>query len=368
MNGPSLNQNPRASDLKSFTDLSWTFGFNRQVIMICEQEPPHLDHNGRDSHSSTSDFDTHNSYHPSADWMPCGCQEYWCYKSETVFESHHFSDQKKTLIENSPVESGLNNILSSYSNHVKSLKPVWVGQLGSTSGQWFYHPLLGPSAVGIKGIYGCTVVVIVSEKGGYISHIWESPVFVDQDFNPTDDDSFTTNTFNALRDGTAYAQSVTALIGNDLNPGVLNAIYAPKVFVLTPFTTDWDRQKFGISTILRYQIRAEELAQRIAEIIPGSGGRGFTLGYTRTSQQASSYEPGVAGRVILEIEPFQAWLTVPYGLSSSSLQIGRWHLWVEDQLITYHDFWIPDITAPGGCFPPQDSGYASLCSSHTNSP
>ncbi|OQE01384.1 hypothetical protein PENSOL_c004G09843 [Penicillium solitum] len=237
-----------------------------------------------------------------------------------------------------------------YSSYVKRLAPIWIDQFGSVSAQWFDYPSFGPSAVGVKGIYGCTAVIIASEKGVYIAHIWESPVFVDQDFNPTDENLFMITAFDSLRDGTVYAQSVTSLIGTDQSPGVLNAIYAPKVFVLTPFATDWDRRNFGISTTLRYQTRAQELAQKIASIVPGSGGNGITLGYKRTSQQESSQEPGIAGRAILEIDPSYTWLTTPYDSKSMGLQIGRWHLWVEDQLIIYQDFWLPHITAPGGIF------------------
>ncbi|KAJ5534177.1 hypothetical protein N7527_000431 [Penicillium freii] len=236
-----------------------------------------------------------------------------------------------------------------------SRAPIWIEQLGTVSAQWFDYPSFGPSAVGVKGIYGCTAVIIASEKGVYIAHIWESPVFVDQAFNPTDDDLFMITAFNSLRDGTVYAQSVTGLIGTDQKPGVLNAIYAPKVFVLTPFATEWDRRNFGIFTTLRYQTRAQELAQKIASIVPGSGGNGITLGYTRTSRQASSQEPGIAGRAILEIDPSYTWLTTPYDSKFIGLQIGRWRLWVEDQLITYQDFWLPHVTAPEGTFQ-QDIG------------
>ncbi|KAJ5836581.1 hypothetical protein N7447_002607 [Penicillium robsamsonii] len=233
-----------------------------------------------------------------------------------------------------------------YSSYVESLTPIWIDQLGLVSAQWFDYPSYGHSAVGVKGIYGCTAVIIASEKGVYISHIWESPVFVDEALNLTDDSLFTITAFNSLRNGTVYAQSVIDLIGTDHSPGVLNAIYAPKVFVLTPFTTDWDRRNFGISTTLRYQARAEKLAQKITDIVPGSGGNGIILGYTRTSRQASSQEPGIAGRAILEIDPFYTWLTTPYDTKTAGLQISRWCLWVEDQLITYQDFWLPCLTAP----------------------
>ncbi|KXG49973.1 uncharacterized protein PGRI_059410 [Penicillium griseofulvum] len=255
--------------------------------------------------------------------------------------------QDKKMMISSLVEYSAQDVFSPYDSYVKSLTPIWIDQLGLVSAQCFNYPSFGHSAIGVKTMYGCTAVIIASEKGVYLSHIWESPVFVDEAFNTTDDRFFTITAFNSLRDGTIYAQSVTDLIGTDHNPGILNAIYAPKVFVLTPFTTDWDRRNCGISTTLRYQKRAEELAQKIAGIVPGSGGNGIILGYTRTSRQASSQEPGIAGRAILEIDPVYTRITTPYDPKSAGLQIGRWRLWVEDQLITYQDFWLPDITAPG---------------------
>ncbi|GAB7354242.1 hypothetical protein MBLNU459_g4779t1 [Dothideomycetes sp. NU459] len=157
----------------------------------------------------------------------------------------------------------LDELTPPYTEYVKSLRPVWVSQQGDTSGQWFNYPLYGHASAGVNGIYGCTAVMITSEKGVYISHIWEVPVFIDENYIPTTDDTFTASSFDALRDGNVYAQSITALIGTDLNPGVLHAIYAPKVFVLTPFTTDLDRLNHGITTELIYDSRAKKLAQQL---------------------------------------------------------------------------------------------------------
>ena len=257
-----------------------------------------------------------------------------------------------------------------YSSYIKSLAPIWIDQFGPVSAQWFDYPSSGHSAVGVKGIYGCIVVIVASEKGVYLSHIWESPVFVDQAFNPTDDDLFTMNAFNSLRDGTLYAQCMTGLIGTDNNPGVLNAIYAPKVFVLTPFSTDWDRQHFGISTKPRYQKRAQELAQKIANIVPGSGRNGIILGYTRTSRQASSQEPGIAGRAILEIDPSYTRLTTIHDLTSygpanwSLASVGRGSVDYLPRLLasSYHSSW--------GHLPtrhwPRDVGHTNPCISYSS--
>ncbi|CEJ55085.1 hypothetical protein PMG11_01362 [Penicillium brasilianum] len=256
----------------------------------------------------------------------------------------------------------LPSVAPPYSSYVSALKPSWVSQNGDASGQWFGFPIYGHVAAGVNGIYGCTSVIIVSEKGVYVSHIWEVPVFIDTDYKDTDDSSFKAIAFEQLRDGTSTAQSITALVGTDENPGVLHAIYAPKVFVLTPKTSDWDRDVLKVTTTLRYDSRARQLGQWIASVVPGSGGSAMTLGYQRTSRQDSTAEGGTAGRAILEVDPFQYWLTTPDVVDSPGLQVGQWRLWVEDQLITTQDFWTPR-TIP---LTKREIGYANPCGSSSS--
>jgi hypothetical protein len=229
-------------------------------------------------------------------------------------------------------------------NYVSQLTPAWVSQVGDTSGHWFDFPQAGVAAAGVNGIYGCTAVIIVSERGVYLSHIWENPVFIDIDWNNTPDDEFDRNAFQALRDGTANAQSVVGLVGTDANPGPLNAIYSPKVFVLTPFTNQFF-DPTGVTTTLRYQDRAQALANNLARVIPGSGGQGYLLGYTRTNQALSTAQNGYAGRAIVEVDMLERVLTTPNAPQGSlGLAVARWRLWVEDQIVTSQEFWIPDVT------------------------
>ncbi len=272
----------------------------------------------------------------------------------------------KTLVDRSIVERALPDVTPNYANYVRNLNSVWISQVGAVSGQFFDYLAFGHSAAGVNGLYGCTSVLISSEKGVYISHIWEDPVFITGDSVPTDDNTFTTKGFNALRDGTATAQSISALVGTDQAPGPLNAIYSPEVFVITPRTDELDRNQYGITTALRYETRAQQLAQKIAQIVPGSGGTGYTLGYTRTSAQLSTEYPGTAGRAILEVDPFQYWVTTPNAPADSpGVHVGRWRLWVEGQLITYNDFWHPDTTPPGG-IQRRDVGYENPCAKSSN--
>ncbi|RDL40026.1 uncharacterized protein BP5553_00005 [Venustampulla echinocandica] len=246
-------------------------------------------------------------------------------------------DYNGTLVDNSKslFERALPDVAALYTNYVSSLSinANWVSQHGLTSGIWYNYPNAGIAIVGVNGIYGCTAVVIASELGVYLSHIWEDPVFVTgDDQTPTDDASFISNTFNALRDGTANARSITALIGTYAQPGVLHAIYSSK----------------KITTPLKYQARAEDLASRLARLIPGSGGSGFTTGYTRTNATKSTKRFGVAGRAILEVDPYQSWITT----------------FAADQ--DPNDFWVPNTTPPTAIVA-RDVGHPNPCKGQISS-
>ena len=258
----------------------------------------------------------------------------------------------KTLVDHSLARRVLPTVTPPYAPYIQWLSRFvnWIGQDAPSTGYWYNFPAQGHLVQGVNGIYGCTSVIIVSEKGVYLSHIWEGGVFnvAGTEYVPTDDNTFITQGFNALRDGTANAQSITALIGSDQNPGPLNTIYSPKVFVLTPYTTFFDRTMFGITTTLRYEQRAQWLAQQISQLLPGSE-NGGTLGYTRTNPQESTQPAGTAGRAIFEVDPFQYILVSSLdNPEAPGLQIGAWRLWVEDQLILYQTFWRPNTTPPGG--------------------
>jgi hypothetical protein len=130
------------------------------------------------------------------------------------------------------------------------------------------------AAVGVNGIYGCTAVFISSKVGVYLSHIWDNPVSItEDDWPPNNDASFFGNSFNALCDGTADAQSIASLITTDAQPGPPKSLchHPPK-------TTDWDRNVEKITTPVRYQARAQDLASRLAGLIPGSRGSEITVG------------------------------------------------------------------------------------------
>ncbi|KAF4467818.1 hypothetical protein FALBO_5308 [Fusarium albosuccineum] len=218
-------------------------------------------------------------------------------------------------------------------DYISNLTPTpdWVSQQGDTSGTWYNFPEIGQGRAGVNGIYGCTAVIIVSNKGVYLSHIWENPVFIDGDWNPTDDAHFTSRAIDALRDGTANAQSVAALVGDDANPGVLHSRNYPAVFVVTPWTGLFDPT--GVTTLYRYEARAQAIADALTGIIPGSSSR--LLGYTRTDQALSTAERGYLGRAVLEVDMLEEVQMTPDNWLWS---IGKWRLWVENVMVSWSTF------------------------------
>lgn len=271
--------------------------------------------------------------------------------------------------DNNPLDKrALPEINQPYWPYVGHLLPPWVSQRGLASAQWYDFPARDYRVVaGVNGLFGCTSVIIISDKGVYVSHIWENPVFEDANFIPTDDKVFLINAFNALRDGTLTAQSVTELIGTDQSPGVLNARYRPLAYVITPYTNNDERNDFGINTQFRFQIRAQQLAQGITQVLFDNSNDWQTMivGYNRISKAASLSYPGTAGRAIVEVDPVQFVLKPDHG-PGLPLPVGKWRLWVEDRLINEQTFVDPARLGQGG-LKKRDNGYADPCASSSSS-
>ena len=179
------------------------------------------------------------------------------------------------------------------------------------------------SAAGVIGLYGCTSVIIVSKEGIYISHILENPTFIQDDSRtPTDDQTFWDQSYNMLENGNPYeprnSVALKKLIGRN---GILRKSALPTIFIITPFTTSWDEDYLGITTILRYDARINRLRQALPQLVPGSR-MPDVFGYRRTDKATSEDRSGFYGRAIVE------WDTRD-GLT--------WRLWVEDRQVAEFD-------------------------------
>lgn len=177
--------------------------------------------------------------------------------------------------------------------YLESLEPYWLDYGGlAVSGFFFTFPPSGIGAFGVKGLYGCTALVIVSSKGVYLAHIYEVPVFLDDHLDETDFDDWYKDTVESILDGKDGVESVRDLIGTKDEPGPLHSTWDPQVMIVTPWTTLHEREKLGIVSDYRYDSRVKILAHDIAESLSGSDGAGITYGYLRLSRQEAEREKG----------------------------------------------------------------------------
>jgi hypothetical protein len=210
---------------------------------------------------------------------------------------------------------------------------AWMNHRGfDTTAQWYDILPVPLWAVGLKGLFGCTSIVIVTSSGIFISHIYEGPVFVNADRTDTDDDHFEAHSFNLLRDGgdgVDVRSSLSFLKSN----GYFDTIHSPHVFVITPF-------KLKDEPNLEYQYlkRAQWLGDQTADYIyAGQETRKPPVlrGYVRTDDETASSDRELYGRLMVEVAPANG---VLWSAQGGGLVIARWRLWVGGLYVTDWDF------------------------------
>ncbi|KAK8111704.1 uncharacterized protein PG998_008161 [Apiospora kogelbergensis] len=152
---------------------------------------------------------------------------------------------------------------------------------GTTSTAHYMPFLNEPVRMGVKGLYGCTSVIITSKAGAYLSHHWETP-FV--------------NEFNSIRDGRGetevfsqevvdYLQDVRCLFNKEEDPSTTAVIYT----------------KLADGKI-KYEAQVETMKDELASLIPGLEINDIkTIGYT--SGQSGSSDPAKAqGKIIVNYD------------------------------------------------------------------
>ncbi|KAJ4129846.1 hypothetical protein NW768_006816 [Fusarium equiseti] len=224
--------------------------------------------------------------------------------------------------------------------YVASLTPTWVSQCGDISGHWFDAPAPNRrGAAGVKGIYGCTAIIIVSEVGAYISHIWECPAFVHRNHKRKTIKEIEQSIWGPLRDGTerGCVLSITSLVGTRQSPGPLHCTKNPRVIIVTP----WKCNPEGGT---RLQLRHEKALKVIRKGLESFFGRWISeIGY-HVTDDVKSTEVGFLGRAIVEFDMAKPGVYMDY--NGLTWQMGRWRVWVEDKIVARHEFWINYRHAP----------------------
>ncbi|KAH7198801.1 uncharacterized protein B0J16DRAFT_392598 [Fusarium flagelliforme] len=224
--------------------------------------------------------------------------------------------------------------------YVATLNPTWVSQCGNTSGHWYGAPAPHRrGAAGVKGLYGCTAIIIVSEAGAYISHIWESPAFVHRDHKRKRTKEIEENVWNALRDGTerGCVLSITSLVGTHQSPGPLHPTKNPRVVIVTPWRLieDGDTRRE-----LRHGKAVKVLRKGLESFFSGGISE---VGYHATDEIRST-EVGFLGRAVVEFDMAKPGIYTDH--NGSTWPRGRWRVWVEDKIVARHEFNIKSLATP----------------------
>ncbi|CBF70112.1 hypothetical protein AN6134.2 [Aspergillus nidulans FGSC A4] len=237
----------------------------------------------------------------------------------------------------------------------------------STAGMWFAFPEKASTVLGIKGLYGCTSVIIVSSKGVYISHIWEKPTFINRDeegrIYETDEEYFKKYSFDALTQGGEEfdnVEPISSLVGTLANPGPLHPKNTPRVFVVTHTTEDGKRLEYEYRVSLLAELFTAFLYQSSAWGIP-QGADGQTVGYQPGPRDLAEGDNAHWGKVILEVSPIDHVLQA----GNQHVAVGRYRLWVSGTRVDDTEFWtFPHVPAQ---VQQRDVSYNEVCPMITSS-
>lgn len=200
--------------------------------------------------------------------------------------------------------------------------PLDEEELTTTARFYNWNTSPGETGAGIKGLCGCTSVFVFSERGVYISHIW------DESFEGCDADDAVQYVIEDLWNGNSMDNSPG--LQRLIQDGLLSAQSNPIPLILAARD---DIEGHG----LIYPDIIRKLQQRLSQMIPTSQSPAI-VEYTADLDNAHDRDT-VNGRAAVEFSSRQN--IVMY--NGCPLPQSMWRLWVEGQEITSHPFMHPAI-------------------------
>ncbi|KAF5012815.1 hypothetical protein FDECE_1104 [Fusarium decemcellulare] len=157
----------------------------------------------------------------------------------------------------------------------------------SGHGSWNNKPLRKY----IRGLMGCTGIVIVSDKGYWYAHFMETG-FLDRG------DNWKTKIIKPLKEGTNKFTLPRSLAGRG---GILNSANNVKIYVSTPRTKTSTEQ----SPVLLYKAKVDELLSHITgRGSPFQGAQVITRGYLKPQNEAEieAFHNRANGKILIEYD------------------------------------------------------------------
>ncbi|KAH8692385.1 hypothetical protein BGW36DRAFT_431599 [Talaromyces proteolyticus] len=255
--------------------------------------------------------------------------------NRTLFNNSLMIPDNKTLLDNTLMKRTFPDV-PLIGLYLKELEPAFLPLNARTSdGKFYPFPARDHSSVGVQGLYGCTSVIIISQIGAYVSHIWEDPVFGHNEGSKwidSPDKDFWTNSFRELYEGGTWAKSVRGLIGTDQKKGPLHPDRQPVIFVVTPYVIDIDPKTGDVIKRINFEKRAAQLAEAFSNVVQKKDKkRRYIIGYDRlTKNEVEANIMGDEGKVVVEVDPTNSIKEINDG---TLRYLGKWRIFVQDREI-----------------------------------
>jgi len=239
----------------------------------------------------------------------------------------------------------------------------WVplGTGGRSNPTALYHELKNERYdMAVQGLYGCTSVVVVSEKAVYMSHFWEVPGFSQGDWGIGSQQIFEQEVLTPLEHGDG-GSSITGLRQYAGNNGAFSSQYRPAAYIIRPGSSgrpDYDKA---------YDKKVDQIVEKVKNILSVSTPP-IPITYTRVGGNDYLIPQG---KVLFQYDPVES----RQATDSCPIQQAMERLWVENKPRYVHQrYWVayddqkvqsgnqkrdcPADATPGGQVP-LPSGYES---------
>ncbi|KAE8359918.1 hypothetical protein BDV27DRAFT_149164 [Aspergillus caelatus] len=179
----------------------------------------------------------------------------------------------------------------------------------------------------VQDLYGCTSVVVVSEKGVWMSHLWENPAFATKgpsgEWLPSADNKFEADVLNALEDGN---QEMPGLAQFTKNGGAFIAAYRPFAYIFYQTGShypNYDRT---------YKARINQISQKLQRLLPLN-----TPPLIYQYDRAGGHMMRAKGKVLFQYEPNERIMQTKDGPLQQALN----RIWLEDRPTFVHQRYWP---------------------------
>ncbi|KAE8136584.1 hypothetical protein BDV38DRAFT_283796 [Aspergillus pseudotamarii] len=179
----------------------------------------------------------------------------------------------------------------------------------------------------VQDLYGCTSVVVVSEKGIWMSHLWENPAFATNgpsgEWLPSADNKFEADVLNALEDGN---QEMPGLAQFTKNGGAFIAAYKPFAYIFYPTGSQYPNYNRA------YKARINQISQKLQRLLPLN-----TPPLLYQYDRAGGDMMRAKGKVLFQYEPNERIMQTKDGPLQQALN----RIWLEDRPTFVHQRYWP---------------------------